>query len=101
MRRRELLPLLAGATAAFPALRSAFAWPDQPIRLVVPFTPGTAPDIIARLVAEPLSAKLGQPVVLENVSCASGNIVSQQVARATPDPHTIMSSGNTLAMNPS
>ena len=82
-------------------LRAAFAWPDQPIKLVVPFTPGTGPDIIARFVAERLSARLGQPVVVENVAGASGNIGSQQVARAKPDGQTLMSSVNTLVMNAS
>lgn len=79
----------------------ASAWPDQPIKIVVPFTPGTGPDIIARFVAERLSPKLGQPVVVENVTGASGNIGSQQVARAKPDGHTLMSSVNTLVMNAS
>ncbi|MGQ0582355.1 MAG: Bug family tripartite tricarboxylate transporter substrate binding protein [Reyranella sp.] len=97
MKRRILLPLVAAMVAASPA----FAWPDQPVKIVVPFTPGTGPDIIARFVAEKLSAKLGQPVVVENVVGASGNIGSQQVARAKPDGHTLMSSVNTLVMNPS
>jgi tripartite-type tricarboxylate transporter receptor subunit TctC len=95
MRRRHILAF----TAAVMAAPSAFAWPDQPVRLVVPFTPGTGPDIIARFVAERL--KLGQPVVVENVAGASGNIGSQQVARAKPDGHTLMSSVNTLVMNAS
>ena len=85
--------------AATMAASSAFAWPDQPVKLVVPFTPGTGPDIIARFIAERL--KLGQPVVVENVAGASGNIGSQQVARAKADGHTLMSSVNTLVMNAS
>ena len=97
MYRRSLLPLAAGVLAA-PA---AFAWPDQPVRIVVPFTPGTGPDIVARFVAEKLSPKLGQPVVVDNVAGASGNIGSQQVARARPDGLTLMSSVNTLVMNAS
>lgn len=97
MKRRILLPLFAAMVAAGPA----FAWPDQPVKIIVPFTPGTGPDIIARFVAERLTAKLGQPVVVENVAGASGNIGSQQVARAKPDGHTLMSSVNTLVMNPS
>ena len=97
MYRRSLLPLVAGVLAA-PA---AFAWPDQPVRIVVPFTPGTGPDIVARFVAEKLSPKLGQPVVVDNVAGASGNIGSQQVARAKPDGLTLMSSVNTLVMNAS
>src|SRR6476661_6161546 len=97
MYRRSFLPF-AAATLAAPA---AFAWPDQPVRLVVPFTPGTGPDIIARFVSEKLSPKIGQPVVIENVAGASGNIGSQQVARAKPDGLTLMSSVNTLVMNAS
>ena len=101
MRRRRILSL-AGAIAAAPVVsRPAFAWPDQPIRLVVPFTPAGGPDFIARFVAERLSAQLGQPVVVENVPGASGNIGSLQVARAKPDGHTLMSSVNTLVMNAS
>src|SRR5215208_396080 len=97
MHRRSLLPFAAAVMAA-PA---AFAWPDQPVRIVVPFTPGTGPDIIARFVAERLSPKLGQPVIVDNVAGASGNIGSQQVARAKPDGLTLMSSVNTLVMNAS
>jgi tripartite-type tricarboxylate transporter receptor subunit TctC len=97
MKRRTLLPFLAGLVAAPPA----FAWPDQPMRIVVPFTPGTGPDIIARFVAEHLSPKVGQPVVVDNVAGASGNIGSQQVARAKADGTVLMSSVNTLVMNAS
>src|SRR5471032_1658360 len=97
MKRRTLLPLLGGLLAA----PQAFAWPDQPMKIVVPFTPGTGPDIIARFVAERLSPKVGQPMVVDNVAGASGNIGSQQVARAKPDGLTLMSSVNTLVMNAS
>jgi tripartite-type tricarboxylate transporter receptor subunit TctC len=99
MRRRQIPAFVAAVMAAPFAFRAALAWPDQPVKLVVPFTPGTGPDIIARFVAERL--KLGQPVVVENVAGASGNIGSQQVARAKPDGHTLMSSVNTLVMNAS
>lgn len=101
MKRRLLLPLLGGLFAAPVAFRAAFAWPDQPMKIVVPFTPGTGPDIIARFVAERLSPKVGQPVVVENVAGASGNIGSQQVARARPDGTTLMSQVVTLVMNAS
>src|SRR4051794_16137130 len=101
MHRRSFLPFAAAALAAPVAFRAALAWPDQTVRIVVPFTPGTGPDIIARFVAEKLSPKLGQPVVVDNVAGASGNIGSQQVARAKPDGLTLMSSVNTLVMNAS
>jgi tripartite-type tricarboxylate transporter receptor subunit TctC len=67
MRRRHVLSIAGGLMGLPLALRSALAWPDQPIRLVVPFTPAGGPDIIARFVAERLSLKLGQPVTVENV----------------------------------
>lgn len=101
MLRRSFLPFAAATLAAPVAFRAAFAWPDQPVRIVVPFTPGTGPDIIARFVSEKLSPKLGQPVIVDNVAGASGNIGSQQVARARPDGLTLMSSVNTLVMNAS
>ncbi len=101
MLRRFFLPFAAATLAAPVAFRAAFAWPDQPVRIVVPFTPGTGPDIIARFVSEKLSPRLGQPVIVDNVAGASGNIGSQQVARAKPDGLTLMSSVNTLVMNAS
>src|SRR4029453_8986328 len=92
-------PAAFAARAVLPS--PAHAWPDQPMRLVVPFTPAGGPDFIARFVAERLSPRLGQPVVVENLPGASGNIGSLQVARAKPDGLTLMSSVNTLVMNAS
>jgi len=71
--------MLLGVTAAFPQ-----AWPSQPIRLVVGFTPGTGIDIIARSVGQKLQERLGQPVIVENKPGASGNIGTEAVARAKP-----------------
>jgi len=101
MHRRQILAFLASLTAAPVGLRAAFAWPDQPVRLIVPFTPAGGPDMIARYVAERLSPRIGQPVVVENIPGASGNIGSQVVSRAKPDGNTLMSSVNTLVMNAS
>ncbi|OUM04144.1 tripartite tricarboxylate transporter substrate binding protein [Variovorax sp. JS1663] len=88
------LLLAAGATAAQ-------AWPDQAITLVVPYTPGTGIDLIARQLSARLPAVLGQPVVVDNVAGASGNIGSEKVARARPDGYTLLVQVNTLVMNKS
>jgi tripartite-type tricarboxylate transporter receptor subunit TctC len=97
MKRRNLL-VVAGLVLAS---RSATAFPDQPIRIIVPFTPAGGPDMIARFLAEALAPRLGQSAVVENMPGASGNIGSNVVAKAKPDGHTLMLSVNTLVMNAS
>ena len=90
--RRKFL-LLSGAALAAPALpqlASAQQWPARPIRAIVPFTPGSTIDIIGRIVLEPLSAALGQPIVIENRGGAGGTIGTALVAKAEPDGHTIL-----------
>jgi tripartite-type tricarboxylate transporter receptor subunit TctC len=74
---------------------------DGPVTIIVPYTPGTGPDILARLVAPALQARLSQPVVVENRAGASGNIGSQVAARAAPDGRTLLMQVNTFVMNPS
>lgn len=68
----------------------AQTWPNRPVKLVVPTGPGAATDVMARLLAEALSQKIGQPVVVENMPGASGIIAHQAVARAEPDGHTLL-----------
>jgi tripartite-type tricarboxylate transporter receptor subunit TctC len=70
-----------------------------PIKLVVPFTPGTGPDTIARAVAPKLSEKMGQPVIVDNRAGASGNIGTEAVVRAKPDGTTLLVTVNTIVMN--
>jgi tripartite-type tricarboxylate transporter receptor subunit TctC len=79
------LALAAGAAGQ----SSDGAWPQRPIRLVVPFPAGSSTDIIARIIAQKLGARLGQQIVIENRSGASGNIGAETVAKATPDGYTI------------
>lgn len=79
-------------------LASAQPWPTQSIRIIVPFTPGTGMDTIARTVAPRLSERLGQPVVVSNAPGASGNIGADQVAKAAPDGYTVLMGANTMLM---
>jgi tripartite-type tricarboxylate transporter receptor subunit TctC len=74
---------------------------DRNIFLVVPFTAGTGPDILARVLGEELRQRWGQAVVVENKPGASGNIGTQAAARATPDGHTLLMTVNTFVMNAS
>jgi tripartite-type tricarboxylate transporter receptor subunit TctC len=90
--RRTMLQLAAGA-AALPLLSGVArsqSYPARPIRWVVPFPPGGATDVVARLVSQWLSERLGQPVVIENRGGAGGNIGVQAVVNSPPDGYTIL-----------
>ena len=76
----------------------AQTWPVQQVRIVVPFTPGTGMDTIARAVAPRLSERLGQPVIVQNMAGASGNIGADVVAKANPDGYTVLMGANTMLM---
>jgi tripartite-type tricarboxylate transporter receptor subunit TctC len=86
---------LLGAALALAALQPAGAqstgdWPKRPIRLIVGFTPGGSTDISARILAQGLSQRLGQTVLVENKPGASGNIATEYVAKSAPDGYTLM-----------
>ena len=99
--RRQFLHLAAGA-AALPAVsRAAFAldYPTRPVRILVGFPPGAATDIVARLVAQSLSERLGQQFIVENKPGAASNLAAETVARATPDGYTLLAMTVTNAVN--
>jgi tripartite-type tricarboxylate transporter receptor subunit TctC len=91
MNRRIALGLLASLTLiALPQLAAAQAFPGKPIKFIVPFPAGGINDILARIIADKLQAKWGQPIIIEQRTGAGGNIGADLTAQAEPDGHTIL-----------
>ena len=100
-KRHALLFLLIGATAILPtAARAADAFPNRPIRLVVPYPPGGGTDIVARVLGEKLRASLGQPIVVDNRGGAGGVLGTEIAAKAAPDGYTLLLVPSSHVINP-
>ena len=99
--RRKFLHLAAGAAALpfAPHVARAQVYPTRPVRLIVPLAPGGATDIVARLMGQWLSERLGQPFIIENRPGAGGNIGTDTVVKARPDGYTILMASTTNAIN--
>lgn len=91
---------LAAAAAAFALNAAAQSFPTKPVHLIISFTPGSATDIVGRIVAQKLSEMWGQPVVPENRAGAGGSIGSAVVAKAKPDGYTMLVNSNAHTVNP-
>jgi tripartite-type tricarboxylate transporter receptor subunit TctC len=94
MRRLALLLLVLAAAMPARAQTPERSYPERPIRLVIPFTPGGTNDIVGRLVTEGMAARLGQPIVIENRGGAGGMLGSDLVAKAAPDGYTLLLGGS-------
>jgi tripartite-type tricarboxylate transporter receptor subunit TctC len=101
MERRKVLQLAAGAAALTLAPRSASAldYPTRPVHVVVGYPPGLSPDIIARLISQAVSERLGQQFIVDNRPGAASNIGTEVVAHATPDGYTLLLTVSANAIN--
>lgn len=99
-RRFAATALAAVGSLAMPALAQNQNFPTKPVRLVVPFPPGGGNDLLARAIAPRMAEILGQAVIVDNKPGAGGNLGTDQVAKSSPDGHTILIASNQIAINP-
>ena len=97
----RFLALFCSITSlAFPALVTAQAWPVKPVRMIIPYPPGGATDILGRLVSQKLAPMIGQPVIVENRTGASGNVAFDFVAKSPPDGYTLLTGTANMTITP-
>jgi tripartite-type tricarboxylate transporter receptor subunit TctC len=94
-----IVSILAAAVFALP-MTAAAEWPERPVHFIVPFPAGGATDVAARVVANFVSARLGQQIVVENRSGANGNIAIEYAAKSAPDGYTVLVATQDLSSNP-
>ncbi len=98
--KRVLVVFCASAFALFSAGALAQAWPTKPLRMIIPYPPGGATDILGRLISQKLSPMLGQPVLVENKAGASGNLAFDFVAKSAPDGYTLLTGTANMTIAP-
>ena len=98
--RRQVAIAIAAALVAAALPASAQTYPDKPIHIIVPFTPGSATDVVARAVAAVMTKNLGQSVIVDNKPGAGGTIGAGQVAKAAPDGYTLLANSSAHTVNP-
>ena len=102
MRRLFSLALALGVAVLTTAVQAETAWPTRPIKILVGYAAGGSTDVTARIIAQALSERLGQPVIIENRAGAGGNIAADAAAKADPDGYTLlMTTSTTFAADPS
>jgi tripartite-type tricarboxylate transporter receptor subunit TctC len=99
--RRAFTALAASGLLGAGTARASLPWPSKPLRIVVPFAAGISPDVVSRLLAEPLGKALGQPVVIDNRAGAAGIIGAEVAAKSPPDGYTLFMAVNSIVgINP-
>jgi tripartite-type tricarboxylate transporter receptor subunit TctC len=102
MRRREFISLIGGVAIVLPVTAGAAdAFPNRPIRLIVPYPPGGGTDIVGRVIGEKLRGSLGQPIVIDNRGGAGGVLGTELAAKAPPDGYTLLLVPTSHVINPS
>src|SRR5215472_6992831 len=99
-RRRLITGTLALGVAGATSIHAQSAYPNRPVRVIVPFAPGGLTDVVARLITGKVGEELGRQFYVENIVGGSGNVGMGQAARATPDGYTVLAAFSSYVINP-